>query len=1052
MKPCLSNKSYLRAPLPAINKSLKKLKLLFLCIFLLVSVSTLAQQKTISGRVLNGDKQPLPGVTVLVKGKTNSTVTNETGVFSITASSNDILVFTSAEYSSYEAPVGANMTINVTLNKVITEIEEVVMVGYGTQRRKDVSSSIVSLKTDIIPKTANTSINNVIQGRAAGLNVDLRSAQPGGRLNISIRGRGTPLYVIDGVPLFNYASAEPAIVSFGSAVETGFSGGVDRDPLSNMNPSDIESVDILKDASATAIYGSAASNGVILITTKKGKAANGMVTTEYRGSYTVQTPKKYFDLLNAKEFMQEQVRLERDRSLYSAGAAPYGTNPAPVFTPRFSQAQIDTTGEGTDWLDILMRKGSIQEHNISVSGGTEKTRIYSSFNFYDNKAIVENSDFTRFAGRVNMDQQLSNRISLSVQMQASQVNSNNQSTGAGGNSEKFNSLQTAYAFAPYLSIYDNAGKYTRTLNTQITNPAAFLIIQDKLRTKRFFIAPSIEIKIIKGLTFKAVGGLDKTSSDRRFFMPAKAQNYLFPGGLAQLSTTSQHNYSLEGYATYNKGFGDHSVNVVAGTGYYRYFSESFSMQGADFFTDALGFNNIGIATNRDKTLMMSNKSPNNKKYSWFSRVNYSYRSKYILSLLGRVDASTSFAENKKSGFFPGISGTWRISQEGFLSGSRVISDLKLRVGYGETGTDPGISALSLYGTGGGTFVIGTTTYPSVALTQLANPNLSWETLKNINIGIEYELWKGRISGALDLFRNDRVDIIRNVQLPYNNAVLQLGTNQGGSQRTQGIEFTVNSKNLTGNFRWETSFNISTYNTRWLERSPYDALNSFQKTDDRTDIVYGWETSGIIQTIADRPSYMPMGRLGNVIYVNQNKDNLLNSEDVVVLGYTTPKWSFGLGNRFAFKNFDLDVFMYGRIKQNMVNNLAGFYAPDRLGIAAGQNTLVDIKKVWTADNPTGVLPGPAGNAYAVPTGATSNFYRQNVNYLRLRNITLGYTFNPKKILRSARLFVDIQNVGLWTNYKGYDPEIVAGSSGANTGNDVNVYPQTLSTTVGLSISF
>ncbi len=809
-------------------KMQKRLRLLaFTAIALILSINLLAQQRTITGKVVDADNRPLASVTVAVKNKpTSATITNENGVFSITATTGDILEFTSVGYKKTELKLGSGNVLNIALETNTILGDEVVVVGYGTLQKKNVSGSIVSLKTDIIPKSANTSINNVIQGRVAGLNLDLRSAQPGGRLNVSIRGRGTPLYVIDGVPLFNYASAEPAIVSFGSAVETGFNGGIDRDPLSNLNPSDIESVDILKDASATAIYGSAASNGVILITTKKGRATNGVLSTEYRGSYTIQTPKKYFDLLNASEFMQEQVRLSRDRALYLANAAPYGTSAPPSFTPLFTQAQIDAAGEGTDWLDILMRNGSIQEHNVSVSGGTDRSRIYSSFNYYDNKAIVENSDFTRFTGRVNLDQKLSGRIKLSVQMQMSQVNSNNQSTGNGGNSEKFNSLQTAYAFAPYLTIYDSVGKYTKTLNTQITNPAAFLIIQDKLRTKRFFAAPNLEIKILKELTVNLVGGIDKTTSDRKFFLPAKAQNYLFPGGLAQLSTQTLHNYSLEGYATYTRAFGDHNLNVVAGSGYYKNFNESFSMQGADFFTDALGYNAIQLATNRDKTLMMSNRSVDFIKYSWFSRVNYSYKSKYILTFNGRVDASSNFAENKKSGFFPGISGTWRVSQESFFPGSGIISDLKLRAGYGEVGTDPGLNALTLYGTSGGTFLIGNTTYPSVALTQLANPDLSWETLKQINIGIEYELWKGRINGTIDVFRNDRVNIIRQVTLPYANAVTQYNVNQGGSQRTQGIEFAVNSKNFERKFRWETSFNISTYNNRWLERSPYDALSAF----------------------------------------------------------------------------------------------------------------------------------------------------------------------------------------------------------------------------------
>jgi TonB-linked SusC/RagA family outer membrane protein len=1016
----------------------------FTAIALMLSITLLSQQRTITGKVVDADNRPLVGVTVAVKNRPGTvTTTNEIGVFTINTTAGDVLEFTSVGYKKTEIKVGSEDVLNLALETNTVLGDEVVVVGYGTLQKKNVSGSIVSLKTDIIPKSANASINNVIQGRAPGLNLNLVSAQPGGRLNVSIRGRGTPLYVIDGIPLFNYGSAEPAIVSFGSAVETGFSGGIDRDPLSNLNPSDIESVDILKDASTTAIYGSAASNGVILITTKKGKATNGVLSTEYRGSYTVQTPKKYLDFLNAKEFMQEQVRLARDRALYLANAAPYGTSATPAFTPLFTQAQIDAAGEGTDWLDVLMRNGRIQEHNLSVTGGTDRTRIFSSFNYYDNKAIVENSDFTRFTGRINLDQKLSGRIKLSVQMQMSQVNSNNQATGNGQNgSEKLNSLQTAYAFAPYLSIYDANGKFTKTLNTQITNPAAFLIIQDKLRTKRFFAAPNLEIKILNELTVNLVGGIDKTTSDRKFFLPAAAQNYLFPGGLAQLSTQTLHNYSLEGYATYTKAFGDHNLSVVAGSGYYKNYNENFSMQGADFFTDALGYNAIQLATNRDKTLMMSNRSIDFIKYSLFSRVNYSYKTKYILTINGRGDASSNFAENKKWGFFPGISAAWRISRESFFPSSMIISDLKLRAGYGEVGTDPGLTALTLYGTNGGTFVIGNTTYPSVALVQLGNPDLSWETLKQINIGIDYELLKGRINGTIDIFRNDRVNIVRTVPLPYANAVTGFNVNKGGSRRTQGFEFAVNSKNLERKIRWETSFNISTFNDRWLKRSPYDALSPFQSVDERTDINYGWETNGIIKTAADKPSYMPNARLGNVIYVDQNKDNVLDIKDVVILGYSTPKWNFGLGNRFSYMNFDLDVFMYGKLKQNMANNLSGFYAADRLGIPAGQNTLVDIKNVWTADNPTGTLPGIASNPYAVPTGAASDFYRQNINYLRLRNITLGYTYNARKIIRSARLYVDIQNVAVWTNYKGYDPEI----------SENNPYPQTLSTTVGVSVTF
>jgi hypothetical protein len=329
---------------------------------------------------------------------------------------------------------------------------------------------------------------------------------------------------------------------------------------------------------------------------------------------------------------------------------------------------------------------------------------------------------------------------------------------------------------------------------------------------------------------------------------------------------------------------------------------------------------------------------------------------------------------------------------------------------------------------------------------LANPDLSWETNRSENIGLDYGLFHGRISGAIDVFRRDRLDILATVPLPANNAVNTLNVNLG-SQRTDGFEFTVSSINMQGLVRWESSFNISTYNTKWLKRSPYTALQPYQNVNDRTDVVYGWQTNGIIQNAANKPSSMPNGRLGNVIYVDQNKDNVLDVKDVVKLGYSTPKWSLGFDNRVSFMNFDLDVFVYGKLKQNMVNNLSGFYGAARIAGTDAQNTLADIKNVWTVASPTGTLPGIASNPYDGfnPSG-TNDFYRQNVNYLRLRNITLGYTFNSvKKVFRSARLFVDVQNVGLLTNYKGYDPELAAGNEG-------NPYPQALSTTVGVNIGF
>ncbi|ETZ19215.1 hypothetical protein N824_10765 [Pedobacter sp. V48] len=1003
--------------------------------------TTKAIQNVITGTVLSADDGlPMPSVSVKLLNSTKAAATDNQGKFTIEAIIGQTLRFSYLGFESQDYVIRNTAPIKISMKTAENALSEVAVVGYGTQRKRDVTGSVVSISTKDLPQVANVSINNLLQGRAAGLNLNQRSAQPGGGLSVNIRGgSAAPLYVIDGVPLFNNRAPEPSI----DQKDIGFAGGVDRDPLSSINPSDIESIDVLKDASAAAIYGSAAANGVVLITTKKGK--NGKIQTDYRGSYTVQSPKDYFQFLNARDFMEQQVRIAKDKFLYDNNLAPYGNSTAsPVFSPLFSQDQIASAGAGTDWLGLLIRNGNINEHNVSISSGSEKTKMYTSLNYYNNKAIIENSDFKRYTGRMNLEQQLGARVKFLVNTTFSQINSNNATTGSndGGGVEKYNGLQAAYAYVPTVGIYDEAGNYSTSLNRLITNPAAFFIITNTTKTNRIFIAPNLEVKVLDNLKFNLVSGIDRQSSRLSYYLPRKARNAQLPEGMAQLSTNVLGNYSGEGYATFDKIFGKHSLSIVGGGGYYKTHSENFGLQAVGFFTDALGPDNVGIASNKEKSFQNSSKSEV-VKISQFLRINYAFNSKYMLSFNARRDGSSNFAANNKWGIFPGVSLGWQISQESFLSSSKVVSNLKFRVGYGAVGNDANLNALTLYGLGGGSFLIGNTLYPSVALTQLGNDNLTWETDKSINIGLDYGLLNDRVTGAIEVFRRDATDFIRYVPLPFNNSVSRYQTNLGGDTRSEGIEFSVNSKNTTGKLRWETLFNISQYRNRWLKRSPYDVLNIYQKKDDRLDVVYGWQTDGIIQNAEGRPSYMPDARLGNVRYIDQNSDGKLDVKDVVKLGYRDPKWILGLGNTLSFKNFDLNVFVYGRIKQYMSNNYAGFYGPDRIARQDAQNTLIGIKNVWTTGNPTGFLPGVAANPYAGanPT-STSDFYQQNVNYLRIRNVTLGYTFQRMKIVRSVRMFLDLQNLATITNYNGYDPEL----------SEDNPYPQTLSTTFGINVNF
>ena len=1020
--------------------------LIFFCAFSTVQgFAQNNQSRVVTGQVTSETGESLVGVTVRLRGTNTATLTDVNGKYRISVSgAQAVLTFTYVGYVRFEESVQNNSVLNIKLNADTRSLDEVVVVGYGTSKKRDVTGSVVSIKTGNLPLAATTSINSLLQDKAAGLNMSLASAQPGGRLNVNIRGQGSPLYVIDGVPLFNNSSPEPSIQSFSNSAEIGFSGGVNRDPLNTINPDDIASVDVLKDASAAAIYGSAASNGVILITTKKGKA-DGKVTTDFRTSTSIQTPKKYFQLLNATQFEQQQVRLAKDKFLYDNNLPPYGNaTTTPVFTPMFSEADIAAAGVGTDWLKLLMRDGRVTEHNLSMSGGTPKTKVFSSFNYYNNKAIVQNSDYTRLTGRVNLEQQISDIIKFSVNMTISQTKSSNASSGDGGQAEKFNSLQAAYGFSPAVGIYDANGNYTKSTNSLVTNPAAFGIIDDKLNSSRLFLAPKLEFKVVKNFNINLEGGIDQQKSDRKFFLPAAAQDYLIPDGMAQISSSAVNNYSIEAYGNYNKKIGDHSINLVAGGGYYMSYSESAAMQGVGFFTDALSYNNIGLASNKDKTFISSNRSADNIKISQYFRANYSYKSKYILTFNARNDGASQFAANKKWGFFPGISGAWRISEESFMSKVKVVSDLKLRAGYGLVGNVGGLNALSLLSTGGGNYLIGTTYYSSVAASQLANPDLSWETIRSSNIGLDYGFFNDRITGSIDVFRRDRLNILSSAPLPVNNSVSSFNTNLG-SQRSEGFEFSINTKNFQGkNFTWETDLNISNNHSIVLTRSPYASpLQIWQHLSDRQDMVFGWKTLGIINTTAEIPTYMPNARLGNIIYQDFNNDGKLDAKDVQFLGYSNPKFSFGFGNKFTYKNFNLEVNMYGRVKQWQGNNLTMFNDPSRIAVTAALNTTAAIKNVWSSDNTSGTLPGIAANPYSGANPSGNDFYSRNVSFLRIRNITLGYTFNPKKMfLRSARIYLDVQNVGIITNYKGYDPEI----------SESNPYPQSLTTTLGINIGF
>lgn len=1048
---------------------MKNLTIIVLSLLLCFSGTLFGQQK-ISGKVTSVlENESLFGASILVKGTTNGVITDVNGNYTIIASADDTLIVSLVGFNEIKELVGNRVNIDFALIPDIKSLEEVVVVGYGTTRKIDLTGSVASVKTKDISISATTSVDQMLQGRAAGLTLTSVSAQPGGRLNINIRGGTNPLYVIDGVPIMlnpnpnsvnpNMQTADPGIMSS----NLGFSGGVDRDPLNSLNPSDIESIDILKDASAAAIYGSAAADGVILITTKKGKS--GKVKVEYHGSYTAQTPKKYLQLMDAPEFMRQHNRFQKEQALISAKSGVYGSNPDPKVTPMFPDSLIAASGQGTDWLGVLMRNGNIIEHNLSLAGGTESSAIYASVNYFGNKAILENSNFKRYTGRINFEQQIGKRIKASANVSFSQINANNASTGANqGGPEKYNMLQAAYVFSPTVPVYDSLGQYSKTFDPKITNPAAFLGINDKLRTNRFTASPNIEIKILKDLKFNMVGGMDRLTNNRSFYLPRTARNVQLPNGMAQLLTSRIDNYSGEAYLSYNHLYAKSSLSVVAGAGYYKSLNDGFGLQAVDFFTDAFTYNNVGAATDKTQSIMNSYKEERTK-ISQFMRINYSLMDKYLLSFVGRRDGSSIFAKNKKWAFFPGFSAAWKINQENFMKDIEAISELKLRVGYGTAGNEGyiGNNPLKLYKTDEKSypFLIGTVIYPGVGLSQVNNDNLSWETDATGGVGIDLGLFANRITASIDYFDKTKKFLLGTIDLPSNAAVGNFTTDIG-SQSSKGWEFMLTTNNLVRKFTWSTTITLSTYNLKWKDRNSQIILEPWVKEKDPVYAIYGWETDGIIKSSQDTVGYVPNMTLrptfGQIKYVDQNGDGKLDEKDVVLLADGTPKWSFGFDNKFKYKGFDLDIYIYGMLGRKVPNGYRNFLSPT--GIADNiypYNTITDIKDVYSNDNPDGIYPGysNSGNPYdasnpttnvAPNNTITNDFWLVNGSFARIKNITLGYTL-PETLLtklnvNSVRLYIDVQNVYVFTKYKGIDPEV----------SDINPYPQALSTSFGLNITF
>ena len=1008
----------------------------------------------ISGVVSDDSGQPIIGGNVLVKGLNKGTMTNIDGKYTIDVpDSATTLVISYIGYKKQEVEIGDRNYIPVTLQKNDVLMDEVVVIGYGTVKKSDLTGAVSSVKTENLPIAANTSVTHMLAGQAAGVMVKQNSAQPGGGIEIYVRGAAStgagndPLYVIDGFPVTN-KSVEP---ESGNRYEYG-----SRNPMNSLNPNDIESIEILKDASATAIYGARAANGVILVTTKRGKSGKPIV--KYNANYSIQTIAKRLEMLSAKEFMNvsNEISYQKwrmDNELYPYGgeleedALPYKGNP-------YSPEEIAAAGEGTDWFGLLTRDGSINQHNVSVSAGTESTRFLASLNYYKQKGVIKNSDFQRISGRINLDQDLGKYVKAGINATYSTIFNNNVPLGE-GNAENSSLLNSALHYDPLVPVKDESGNYalSPTLG-MIPNPVSMLEITDQTQTDRLLANGYIEATFWKDLKVKLNMGIDKNQGRRSTYLPKSTLYGKQEGGKANINENRTVDLLFELTANYTKQlFKERDrLEVLLGYSYQQENWDGLGAGSSQFFTDLFLWNKLE-AGNVARPPVSSSKGKN-ELGSYFGRINYSLLDKYLFTFSLRYDGSSKFGKNNKWGLFPSGAFAWKMQNENFLKDVDWLSELKLRVSFGQTGnSNIGGNAYEYY-EAGNQYVFGDAVQTGSIKSQLENPDLKWETTTELNVGLDFGFLNNRITGSFEYFHKVVSDLLAFRKLNSLMEVSTIADNIGATQST-GYEFSLNTVNLTGPFKWNTTLNISSYNDRWKERNPDVVLAPYEKEDAPIRAIYGSVSDGILQIGETPPASMPDLLPGQMKVKDLNgfdpndgskllghPDGKIDAADRIYLGSTDPKVIIGFGNMFEYKNFDLNIFFYGMFGQYVANSNRAKYGPSGCEyILQRQNYSKEVLERWTPDNPTNKFPSGFYSAYY----GGDDWLLEKVSFVRCKNITLGYSFPHKwihKVFSQARIYVDVENPFIITNYQGLDPEM--DSKGG--------YPSQRTYSIGIDITF
>lgn len=1017
---------------------------------------------TVTGHITDSEtKEPLPGVSVILKGTMQGTSSDVNGYYSLTvpddAGENGRLIFSYVGYESLEIGIGNKNQIDADLKADLKALEEVVVVGYGTQKRGDITGAVSSVSAKDIQGMPTPSLDGALAGKMPGVQVSQTTGTPGGGLTVRVRGTGSigagnePLYVIDGFPVTaNYNQSS--------------------NPLNSINPSDIESIEVLKDASSTAIYGSRGANGVVLITTKGGKSGKMKIDLETYTGFQQVTRK--MDLMNAREFAR-YITDSRNNAWVDIGGDPSAPNSqrSAIYQILPALQDPDALGEGTDWQDELFRTAPIHNLQATVSGGTDKIRYLVSGGYFKQNGIIINSDFQRYSFRINLEANASKRFKLGVNLTPSYTVSN--PTESEGHFSSGALVLSALLMAPHLPVRDENGDYTTGITlgngfSSIENPVkSALEKKRRINELRLLGTAYGEYRLFDNLSYKLLVGVDLQNGNERIFNPSTVGRDGTPPPVIP-SGTFNSNYSnnllIEHTLNYSKDFDGHNISALGGFTAQKVFAHQSEINSTNFPNDLVETLNAGIVS-----------SAATDAYEWsllsyLARVNYSYKSKYLLTATIRRDGSSRFGQNNKWGTFPSVSAGWRLSEEGFMSNFSRLSELKLRASYGFTGNNfignydhVGLLAIrnSVFGGSGGTIVNG------IAPNTISNPDLSWERNRQFDLGLEIGLLQNRIFIVTDFYQKITSDLLLSVPTPSITGYTSARQNIG-KVRNSGWELGVSSRNFVNKFQWTTDFNIALNRNKILALGPSGEpiFGNYQLTNSHISRVgsslghyYGYQVEGIFQTqqeIDSSPSFAD-SKPGHFKFRDVNGDGVLSVDDRTSLGNPHPDFIFGLTNSFSYKGFDLNILIQG-VQGNEILHLGRRFYANYAGTANG---LKEMTNSWKSAEEPGDGKTPRVNrdlSRYSSSNASANISSAHVedgSFIRIRNISLGYnlpqSIADKLALRTARVYVNMQNPVTWTQYTGYNPEVsVNGASPLIPGVDYGGYPIAKVFTLGLNV--